>query len=121
MQVAAEISELSTIYPHTNLFHKKCVSRLKIKTVVCNPEGINHRLDKRLISIVYPRETSPFSLIARIERQPEQRKRPDFVARSFLLHTRQEITSGNTEEPIVVEPLLKKAIASSAVLLILKN
>ena len=67
-----------------------------------------------------PRETSPRSLMARMDLQPEQRKRPDFVALSFLLHTGQSIIRGKTEV-VVVLPSEKKETASSVEFLILKN
>lgn len=69
----------------------------------------------------YPNETSPASLIAMIERQPEHLNLPDFMALNFLLHTGHEIIRGNTELSEAPAPLEKYAIASSAVFLILKN
>lgn len=59
--------------------------------------------------------------MAIIERQPEQRKRPDLVALNFLLQTGQLMTSGKTELSEEPPPVVKYETASSAVLLILKN
>ena len=65
--------------------------------------------------------TSPVSLIARIERHPEHRNLPDFIARNFLLQTGHDITNGNTDELFPMPPLEKNDKASSAVFLMLKN
>lgn len=56
-----------------------------------------------------------------IDLHPEHLKRPAFVALSRLLQTGHEITIGNFEEVDDIPPLEKKATASSAVFLILKN
>ena len=61
------------------------------------------------------------SFMAMIERQPEQRKRPAFVALSFLLHTGQLITRGKVEEPAPSPPFLKNSRDSSMLDFILKN
>ena len=92
--------------------HKKCFTQYfcfthKKKTFSIT-ESLLYWLSSDVLLLSYqPNETSPLSLMARIERHPEQRNLPDLVALSFLLQTRQEITRGNTEEPESEPPFVK--------------
>ena len=102
------LTELSTFYAHSLI---ECCDKKK---------SGRKRPDCVELESVYPSETSPCSLIASIDLQPEQRKRPDLTALSFLLHTGHSIIRGNTEDA-VCPPSEKKFIASSVEFLILKN